>query len=544
MCGLVGAIGTLTFKHEKFFKQALLCDTLRGAHATGVCVVKNREANTYKAAMPAQYFMDLKPADSLLDSITGARVAMGHNRYGTMGNNGNHKNAHPFHHDDIILMHNGTLTSHYSLTTERFTIDSEAICAAIAIDGAAEVIPKLQGAFALVWYDESDETLNFVRNEERELFFATTKLGTMMWASEKGMLKWLLSEERKIGIEYEEITKVPVGKWIKIPVNSLKDTEVIDVELYPKPSYRSPGYTNISYGRPANNASPRILVLNHLLEGTTLNVGDSIEAKETNSSLTVKKKYVVRGVYRYTGCNTLYVEVANDSGVPMSLRPTLFRRASSTIVPFTSKDASVVRFTKEAEVWGPSMNAIDLKKHIKFQVIDYMPYDKCDWGSISGISTLYPYAEVAVHGIDQATYDALMDGNLNKLLEAGLVAIKPPEVSLNTHSKWTDKEYASFILILKGLRSDALSLRKAQYDVDEDLLFLGDPIGPTEMYEIGLGTMVDAEEFKKVTNNLGCGNCNETEFDPKNAKDLEWIDSTTFWCGPCHSEELDRTAAL
>jgi hypothetical protein len=109
------------------------------------------------------------------------------------------------------------------LEDNTFDVDSQAIFASIARFGAKETIPLLQGAWSLVWYDLNEETLNFLRNSERPMWFSYSKeLDRLLWASEYHMLQaaaGLSSGTNKIELYTEDKTRyqcweTPVDKWL------------------------------------------------------------------------------------------------------------------------------------------------------------------------------------------------------------------------------------------------------------------------------------------------------------------------------------------
>lgn len=198
MCGIVGYMIKVASNQQKsFFIDSLYTDALRGMDATGVLSVHERthELNVIKKAMPAYDFLDFVPAQKVLSQLHFASIAVGHNRAATKGDKSSSQGAHPFTHGDITLVHNGTLRSWYSLPDyKNFTVDSEMICYSIYKDGVAETIKKLNGAFALVWYNKAEKSLNMIRNTERPLYIGFTKDNhEMYFASEEDMLKWTTS---------------------------------------------------------------------------------------------------------------------------------------------------------------------------------------------------------------------------------------------------------------------------------------------------------------------------------------------------------------
>jgi hypothetical protein len=101
--------------------------------------------------------------------------------------------AHPFTEGDITLVHNGTLNNKWNLPKgSQYSVDSQAICAALNTHSPAEIVKLMKGAWSLVWWDARDKTLNFLRNDERPMhFLSSEKDGYCLFGSEALMLKWL-----------------------------------------------------------------------------------------------------------------------------------------------------------------------------------------------------------------------------------------------------------------------------------------------------------------------------------------------------------------
>ena len=175
MCGIVGVAGDLTTRDERVFDLMLKFDEVRGKDITGVASIfpplSQKDNSILKEAVPSHEFLKRKDYDRHRSQL--ATCWIGHNRAATAGLV-NEDNAHPFQHDHIIGVHNGTLDSWFLDCLEggeEFGTDSEAIFYNIAKHGVDETIARLHGAYALVWYDESDHTLNFIRNNERPFFY-------------------------------------------------------------------------------------------------------------------------------------------------------------------------------------------------------------------------------------------------------------------------------------------------------------------------------------------------------------------------------------
>jgi len=133
---------------------------------------------------------------------------IGHNRHGTIGRNIK-TNAHPFEILDedggclVVGAHNGTLKNKHVLEDHAlFGTDSEALFYNIAIHGLEETLPKIEGAWALTYYDHVKETLCVIRNKERTLFFAFEEgKKTIIWASEIWMIRVACSRN---GVKLDE----------------------------------------------------------------------------------------------------------------------------------------------------------------------------------------------------------------------------------------------------------------------------------------------------------------------------------------------------
>lgn len=194
MCGLVGCVGVIGFKEKKAFTTLLMLDTIRGHDSTGVVFVTAKgDASIVKKVGTPWDLLDSKEFE--IAARGDHRALIGHNRWATKGKV-NSRNAHPFEHGNIFGAHNGTLHSQANLEdSQRFEVDSENIFYDMSINGADETIPKLNGAYALTWFDEEDQTVNFIRNDKRPLYFTrTTDNKNLFWASEAWMLTVALSK--------------------------------------------------------------------------------------------------------------------------------------------------------------------------------------------------------------------------------------------------------------------------------------------------------------------------------------------------------------
>jgi asparagine synthetase B (glutamine-hydrolysing) len=202
MCGLVGIAGDCNLTWKDLFTELLMVDSVRGTHSTGAASI-SREKDIFELAKrPGNPFELFATAayDKMTATNNSVKALFGHNRYATVGEK-NEANAHPFKFSHVVGMHNGTLDS-WALKRlkdyEKYGTDSEAIFASINDIGAKATLEIIAGAWALIWYDKRDGTLNFLRNSARPLHYCYSKdRCTLIWASEAKMLEYVMSRRNK-----------------------------------------------------------------------------------------------------------------------------------------------------------------------------------------------------------------------------------------------------------------------------------------------------------------------------------------------------------
>jgi len=231
MCGLFGGItnNLLLYREIEYIQQLGVMAQLRGVDGTGIVTVHNKKNKkmsfqTLKRVCNSSAFLSLEEATSLLyqDRVF---VISGHTRKATSGEI-NETNAQPIHTGAIIGCHNGVI-DHLSppKALEKTRTDSRSFLEKISTDGIISAVDNIrEGAYALVYIDIKDRSLNLCRNYKRPLYIMwNSDKSTLYWASEKGMLD-LLRERAGTGYFFDPLS-IPVNKLLTIKLGNLSITE-------------------------------------------------------------------------------------------------------------------------------------------------------------------------------------------------------------------------------------------------------------------------------------------------------------------------------
>lgn len=244
MCGIIGMLGKITKMDEKLFKSLLTMDIVRGKDSTGVFSV-GQEIMWFKDTTTPPEFYEAKGYDQVFLNAIGGTGIIGHNRAATLGVV-NKDNAHPFYHDGIIGVHNGTLNEFLPVDKD-FGTDSEGIFYDLSKRTAKEVVEDLDGAFALVWYSDNEQTWYVCRNDERPLhYFMGKDAGSdqMIISSEEGILYAALSRAGYPSVTPDLIQEFKKGVLysIKAEQDKLTTIKIVEEEVTlkdPWAAYRS-----------------------------------------------------------------------------------------------------------------------------------------------------------------------------------------------------------------------------------------------------------------------------------------------------------------
>lgn len=237
MCGIVGVMSNVVTLNElDHFYDLSAMATHRGRWGGGVVAVQcgKKDKWTTRVARTTQPLNALVASDRFFDMVGKERCfVLGHARWPTMGGN-DIKAVHPHIAGPVIGVHNGTMHRVNDVNITKEMSDSAAVFRCIAEHGVETFVKKSGGAFALVWVNEADGTINFLRNNQRTLYFAELgwngRTSTLYWASERAQLELVLGRHLKSLIDVR-ISMVPELKHMIFPIRAefdVKPERVID----------------------------------------------------------------------------------------------------------------------------------------------------------------------------------------------------------------------------------------------------------------------------------------------------------------------------
>lgn len=230
MCGLFGAHST-TLSQNELSNVKLLAHLsgIRGMDSTGVVI-----ASRFKKAPRVWMEKDVIDPCNFFDERPdifkgGVSTVVGHCRAATVGSVTT-KNAHPYHFGKLLGVHNGTIPSLTPKDVDR--TDSSVLYEKMNIKG---IVPTLQearhGAYALAWIDVKENTLNFIRNDQRPLWFVRSKANTWYWASERRMLEFMINHPDG----YEQPFLLKPNTLVRFPLDSTTSVAIQDYVPAPPP---------------------------------------------------------------------------------------------------------------------------------------------------------------------------------------------------------------------------------------------------------------------------------------------------------------------
>lgn len=253
MCGLAGVMtSSVSYQEANIFKDLLAIASLRGSQGSGAAVVQNAYLRGPSIqVIKSKYISGALAYSDEFNELLHSRVSaiIGHARLPTKG--GLDEDAvHPHRFGHIVGVHNGTM--HRVAGQEvKDQSDSAMLFKAIAEVGIEEAIKESSGAYALVWADEKEQTLNFLKNTWRPLFFKNVGWGerninTLYWSSEKEMLDFIFARSYKGNNTWD--TYLPNDTLFKYPLEPKHIIRPVEVKADVRPTPPKPTVSRTNGG--------------------------------------------------------------------------------------------------------------------------------------------------------------------------------------------------------------------------------------------------------------------------------------------------------
>lgn len=221
MCGIVGFVRNHKVVNNDLcdaFQQIWWGTQLRGVDGSGIFQVNDGGGVAMeKSAFTPDYSAYEKSIAAILRQTDMSPFTVAHCRAATkkptkVDDKWLKKNAHPFQHGDITLVHNGFFSYVGQDHNDKHEVDSESFTNAVADVGIDEALNRAYGAYALVYYDKKTETLNIARNNDRPLWRVEHYTGHF-YVSEPELAIWILKRNKLPAPT--KIEEVPIDKLIQ-----------------------------------------------------------------------------------------------------------------------------------------------------------------------------------------------------------------------------------------------------------------------------------------------------------------------------------------
>lgn len=222
ICGLFGVVGSGINQQDLVALRTLgFVSELRGRHGTGVAQGRifnnDLEVEIDKSNMDFAKHLDYNKETNFRTPnqrriLEGVRdnFFLCHVRHATVGNI-SPNNAHPYLFENVVGMHNGTLTTSEFVPDLKETVtDSYKLFDKMNKEGVDSALSSLStlDAFALVFIDRNKSTINIIRNRQRTLFWAVSDKRSCLWIASEASFLNFINERHDLGLSIPKAFEV------------------------------------------------------------------------------------------------------------------------------------------------------------------------------------------------------------------------------------------------------------------------------------------------------------------------------------------------